>query len=97
MAQEARLEDEKNYRAEQQLAKDRRIREQKAYRDFLFCQMNERKASADHRRWQENLYLEHRMMTTNDHNVAIKKHVGHVDVHEMQKQPKEVNESAQMT
>ena len=91
------MEAEKNHRAEQQLAKDRRIREQKAYRDFLFCQMNERKARADHRGWQENLYLEHRMMANNDRNDAVKKHVGNIDVHDMQKQTKEVNESAQMT
>ena len=49
LAQDARLEAEKNYAAEQELAKHRRIREQKAYRDFLFGQMNERKARFDHR------------------------------------------------
>ena len=43
MEQEQRLEFEKNFKAEQQLGKDRRIREQRAYRDFLFTQMNERK------------------------------------------------------
>ena len=41
MEQDARIEAENNFRSEQQLAKDRRIREQKAYRDFLFVQMND--------------------------------------------------------
>ena len=49
MEQDARIEAENNFRSEQQLAKDRRIREQKAYRDFLFVQMNERKARENHK------------------------------------------------
>ena len=49
MEQDARIEAENNFRSEQQLAKDRRIREQKAYRDFLFVQMNERKAREGHK------------------------------------------------
>ena len=48
MEQEQRLEFEKNFKAEQQLGKDRRIREQRAYRDFLFTQMNERKGKNKH-------------------------------------------------
>ena len=49
LEQDARIEAENNFRSEQQLAKDRRIREQKAYRDFLFVQMNERKARENHK------------------------------------------------
>ena len=70
--------------------KDRRYREQKAYRDFLFGQMNEKKARNDHRRWQENLYLENRMLATNDRNDSIRKQVAAVDVNlTQQSQPKE--------
>ena len=75
LEQDARIEAENNFRSEQQLAKDRRIREQKAYRDFLFGQMNERKARENHREWQEKMYLENRMMATNDRNDAIRKQV----------------------
>ena len=44
----------KSFKAEQQLAKDRRVREQRAYRDYLFTQMNERKARDHHKQWQDN-------------------------------------------
>lgn len=95
--QDLRLEAEKNYKAEEQVAKDRRAREQKAYRDFLFTQMNERKARDDHRRWQENVYLENRMLATNDRNDAVKKHVDGIDVNSIQQQRNEPTISAQMT
>ncbi len=90
LAQDARIEAENNYRAEQQLAKDRRAREQKAYRDYLFTQMNEKKARDSHKRWQENIMLENRMMANNDRNDAIKKHTTSIDVNEMQKMTKDV-------
>ena len=54
------MELEKNYKAEQQLEKDRRMREQKAYRDYLFTQMNERKARETHKNWQDKVYIENR-------------------------------------
>ena len=95
--QEARLESEKNYRAEQQLAKDRRIREQKAYRDFLFTQMNERKARKDHQSWQEKVYLENRMMSNNQRNDAIVKHVDDIVLDDIQKQKKEMPVASAMT
>lgn len=96
LAQEARLESEKTFRAEQQLAKDRRVREQRAYRDFLFSQMNERKARDDHKKWQEKMYIENRMLSTNDRNDAIHKHVSSINVNDMQSRPKEVTESAKI-
>ena len=97
LAQEARLESEKNYRAEQQLAKDRRIREQKAYRDFLFTQMNERKAREDHKSWQEKVFLENRMMANNQRNDATTKHVDQIVLDEVQKAKKEMPEASSMT
>ena len=97
LEQDARIEAENNFRSEQQLAKDRRIREQKAYRDFLFGQMNERKARENHREWQEKLYLENRMMASNDRNDAVRKQVTAIDVNDMQQQKKEAGESAQLT
>ena len=97
LAQEARLESEKSYRAEQQLAKDRRIREQKAYRDFLFTQMNERKAREDHRSWQEKVFLENRMMANNQRNDATTKHVDQIVLDEVQKAKKEMPEASSMT
>ena len=42
--QEQRLVDEKDFKAKLQLDSERKTREQKAYRDYLFAQMNERKA-----------------------------------------------------
>ena len=97
LAQEARLESEKNYRAEQQLAKDRRIREQKAYRDFLFTQMNERKARKDHQSWQEKVYLENRMMANNQRNDAVTKHVDEIVLDDIQKSTKEMPAASSMT
>ena len=97
LAQEARLESEKSYRAEQQLAKDRRIREQKAYRDFLFTQMNERKAREDHRSWQEKVFLENRMMGNNQRNDATNKLVDDIVLDDIQKQKKEMPEASAMT
>ena len=97
LEQDARIEAENNFRSEQQLAKDRRIREQKAYRDFLFGQMNERKARENHREWQEKMYLENRMMASNDRNDSIRKQVTAIDVNDMQQQKKEAGESAQLT
>ena len=97
LEQDARIEAENNFRSEQQLAKDRRIREQKAYRDFLFGQMNERKARENHREWQEKMYLENRMMASNDRNDAVRKQVTAIDVNDMQQQKKEAGESAQLT
>ena len=97
LAQEARLESEKNYRAEQQLAKDRRVREQKAYRDFLFNQMNERKAREDHKSWQEKVFLENRMMANNQRNDATTKHVDQIVLDEVQKAKKEMPEASSMT
>ena len=52
----------KSFKAEQQLAKDRRVREQRAYRDYLFTQMNERKARDHHKQWQDKVYIENRYM-----------------------------------
>ena len=97
LEQEARLESEKNYRAEQQLAKDRRIREQKAYRDFLFTQMNERKARQDHQSWQEKVYLENRMMANNQRNDAVTKHVDDIVIDDVQKQKREMPNASAMT
>ena len=55
----------KYFKAEQQLAKDRRVREQRAYRDYLFTQMNERKARDHHKQWQDKVYIENRYSASN--------------------------------
>ena len=97
LEQEKRLESEKHFKAEQQLAKDRRIREQRAYRDFLFTQMNERKARNDHKNWQDKVYIENRMMATNDRQDSVDKHVSNLDVNHIQAQAPEVSDASKLT
>ena len=97
LEQDARIEAENNFRSEQQLAKDRRIREQKAYRDFLFTQMNERKARNDHKNWQDKVYIENRMMANNDRQDSVDKYVSNLDVNHIQAQAPEVSDSAKLT
>ena len=69
--------------------------------DQLLCmaKKNEKfiKARENHREWQEKLYLENRMMATNDRNDAIRKQVTAIDVNDIQQQKKEAGESAQLT
>ena len=86
--QDARIEAEKSYAAEQEMAKHRRVREQKAYRDFLFGQMNERKARETHKQFQDRKFLENKMMTTNQKDMALNKQVSKIDVDDLQRQSK---------
>ena len=47
--------------------------------------------------WQEKVYLENRMMATNDRNDTTRKQVTAIDVNDIQQQKKEAAESAQLT
>ena len=47
--------------------------------------------------WQEKMYLENRMMATNDRNDTTRKQVTAIDVNDIQQQKKEAAESAKLT
>ena len=47
--------------------------------------------------WQEKVYLENRMMATNDRNDTTRKQVTAIDVNDIQQQKKEAAESAKLT
>jgi hypothetical protein len=59
--------------------------------------MSERKAREDRKGWQENMYLENRMLATNDRNDNIDRHVANINIHEIQSKPKGIAEAADQT